>query len=143
MLLFQCSSQRHKAVKRRQSEPVIGWVTVTYRSVLMLIVGAVLVACVAAFFTFPQQSHVAMDRAQSLISKLVDRISGATQTVNNDERGEQQANFTALEGNVRVKKHSGNTWTAANFNLPLDKGDVVQTTCLRFTVAGIADAGSF
>ena len=114
-------------MKRRQSEPVIGWVTETYSSVLMLIVGAVLVACVATFFTFPQQSHVALDKAQSLISKLVDRISGATQTVDNDERGEQQANFTALEGNVRVKKHSGNTWTAANFNLPLDKGDVVQT----------------
>ena len=26
-----------------------------------------------------------------------------------------------------MKRHDGNTWVAANFNLPLEKGDVVQT----------------
>ena len=39
----------------------------------------------------------------------------------------QQAHFTALDGTVRVKKGNGNTWVAADYNIPLDKGDVVQT----------------
>ena len=41
--------------------------------------------------------------------------------------GPQQAHFTALDGTVRVKKAGRNTWVAAEFNLPLEKGDVVQT----------------
>jgi hypothetical protein len=39
----------------------------------------------------------------------------------------QQAHFTALDGTVRVKKANSNSWSAADYNLPLDQGDVVQT----------------
>jgi hypothetical protein len=39
----------------------------------------------------------------------------------------QQAHFTALDGTVRVKKGSSSSWLAADYNVPLDKGDVVQT----------------
>src|SRR6204780_1793690 len=39
----------------------------------------------------------------------------------------QQARFTALDGTVRVKKGNGNSWVTADYSIPLDKGDVVQT----------------
>ena len=39
----------------------------------------------------------------------------------------QQAHFTALDGTVRVKKGNSNTWVAADYHIPLEKGDVVQT----------------
>ena len=39
----------------------------------------------------------------------------------------QQAHFTALDGTVRVKKGNGNSWVKADYNIPLEKGDVVQT----------------
>ena len=39
----------------------------------------------------------------------------------------QQAHFTALDGTVRVKKGNGNSWVPADYNIPLEKGDVVQT----------------
>ena len=39
----------------------------------------------------------------------------------------QQAHFTALDGTVRVKKGNGNSWVTADYNIPLEKGDVVQT----------------
>src|SRR5271165_4006052 len=39
----------------------------------------------------------------------------------------QNAHFTALDGTVRVKKGSGDSWVAADYNVPLEKGDVVQT----------------
>ena len=40
---------------------------------------------------------------------------------------EKQARFTALDGTVRIKKSSSNTWVTADYNIPLEKGDVVQT----------------
>ena len=39
----------------------------------------------------------------------------------------QQARFTALDGTVRVKKGNSNSWVTADYNIPLEKGDVVQT----------------
>ena len=39
----------------------------------------------------------------------------------------QQAHFTALDGTVRVKKGNGNSLVPADYNIPLEKGDVVQT----------------
>jgi hypothetical protein len=39
----------------------------------------------------------------------------------------QQAHFTALDGTVRVKKANGNSWITADYSVPLEKGDVVQT----------------
>ena len=39
----------------------------------------------------------------------------------------QQAHFTALDGTVRVKKGNGNSWVTADYSIPLEKGDVVQT----------------
>ena len=39
----------------------------------------------------------------------------------------QQAHFTALDGTVRVKKANGNSWINADYNVPLEKGDVIQT----------------
>ena len=40
---------------------------------------------------------------------------------------EKQARFTAIEGGVKIKKSSSNTWINADYNIPLEKGDVVQT----------------
>ena len=39
----------------------------------------------------------------------------------------EQAHFTALDGTVKIKKSSSNSWTTADYNIPLEKGDVVQT----------------
>src|SRR5207302_6352273 len=47
-----------------------------------------------------------------------DKSSGGT---------EKQARFTALDGTVKVKKSSSNTWITADYNIPLEKGDVIQT----------------
>jgi len=55
------------------------------------------------------------------------RFSPSATSAGGSDKEEQQANFTALEGTVRVKKHNRNTWTDATFNIPLEKGDVVQT----------------
>ena len=40
---------------------------------------------------------------------------------------EKQARFTALDGTVKIKKSSSNSWVTAAYDIPLEKGDVVQT----------------
>src|ERR1700746_926900 len=40
---------------------------------------------------------------------------------------EKQARFTALDGTVKIKKSNSNSWTTAAYDIPLEKGDVVQT----------------
>lgn len=41
--------------------------------------------------------------------------------------GPQQAHFINIDGVVRVKKASSNTWVTADYSLALEKNDVVQT----------------
>jgi hypothetical protein len=41
--------------------------------------------------------------------------------------GQQQAHFTNIDGTVRVKKNNSSSWVNAVYDLPLAKGDVIQT----------------
>src|SRR5205085_5538051 len=113
--------------RRQQSASWIGWTTISYRSVMMAVAGVLFLAMVVYFIIFPVQAHTAMDALSTLANGTIEKLSSHSRDNNAATRGQQQANFTALEGSVRVKQHSGNTWVAANFNLPLEKDDVVQT----------------
>ncbi len=42
--------------------------------------------------------------------------------------GNQTANFTLIDGTVKVKKANSNTWINADYQTPLEKGDVIQTS---------------
>jgi hypothetical protein len=59
--------------------------------------------------------------------KLLERVAGMAPSASGGISAAQQAHFTALDGTVRVKKGTGNSWMAADYNVPLEKGDVVQT----------------
>lgn len=113
--------------RHRQSASLIGWTTITYRSVMMTFLSACMLVGIVAFFAFPQQSRTELEMLGGLIQKLIDRWSPNGNGGSTADHAEQQANFTALEGTVKVKKHDRNTWTEASFNVPLEKGDVVQT----------------
>jgi quercetin dioxygenase-like cupin family protein len=113
--------------RRRTSTSFIGWTTVRYRSVMMAIAGATCLLVVVYYIVFPAQAHTTLAALQGMAEAALEKISAHTGDSSATSRGEQQANFTALEGSVRVRKRDGNSWTAANFNLPLEKGDVVQT----------------
>jgi hypothetical protein len=105
----------------------VAWTTVTYRSLALLISAVVIVFLLAVRFTFPQFSENTMQKAGNVFGKLLERISGMAPSVGTGGATAQQAHFTALDGTVRVKKGDGNSWVAADYNIPLEKGDVVQT----------------
>ena len=108
----------------------IAWTTVTYRSVLLTIMAVVLMFFIAAYFTFPQFTQSAVSSAGKTITRLLESVAGAAGTPGKagDSGSQQQAHITALDGTVRVKKANSNSWVNADYNVPLEKGDVVQTS---------------
>jgi hypothetical protein len=100
----------------------IGWVTVTYRSVFMSVVGLILLAAIGAYFAFPQQTQTVVASAANRVARWLNR-GPVDQTV----PGQKKAQFTMIDGSVRVKKKNSPSWENARYDLPLEKGDVVQT----------------
>jgi hypothetical protein len=105
----------------------VAWTTVTYRSVALMILAGVGIVFIAMRFAFPQFTESSIKTASSVATRMMERVAGLTPAPGSGVANAQQAHFTALDGTVRVKKGSGNSWIAADFNVPLDKGDVVQT----------------
>jgi hypothetical protein len=100
---------------------------VTYRSVALLILAIVAVFFIAMRAAFPQFTQNSLNKADGVVGKVLERVAGMAPAASSGITTAQQAHFTALDGTVRVKKGNGNSWIAADYNLPLDKGDVVQT----------------
>jgi quercetin dioxygenase-like cupin family protein len=105
----------------------IAWKTVTYRSVALLILAGAAIFFVALRLTFPQFTENSIKAASNVADKALERVAGMAPKAGSGVITAQQAHFTALDGTVRVKKGNDNSWVAADYNIPLDKGDVVQT----------------
>ena len=105
----------------------VAWKTVTYRSVALLILAGAAVFFVAVRFTFPQFTESGIRATSNFASRALERVAGMAPAAGSGVLVAQQAHFTALDGTVRVKKGNGNSWVAADYNIPLEKGDVVQT----------------
>ncbi len=105
----------------------IAWKTVTYRSVALLIIAGFAVVLIAIRLTFPQFTESSIKAAGSVADKALERVAGMAPAAGHGASTAQQAHFTALDGTVRVKKGNGNSWVGADYNIPLEKGDVVQT----------------
>jgi hypothetical protein len=99
--------------------------TISYRSVFFGAVGILLLAAIVTYFLFPNSALVrwASDQSDRLISRLDSASRGKAIVA-----GPQQAHFTAVEGTVKVKKSNSNIWVNADYSLPLERGDVVQTS---------------
>ena len=113
---------------KRKPGVYIAWKTVTYRSVLLALLVVGLVFGVAMHFAFPQFTDSTVKAASTLTTGMLERIAGMAPPPDKGGSGtEKQARFTALDGTVKIKKSSSNTWITADYNIPLEKGDVVQT----------------
>ena len=105
----------------------IAWKTVTYRSVALLILAGAVVLFARMRLAFPQFTQNSIKAADNVADKAVGARGGMAPAAGSGISTAQQAHFTALDGTVRVKKGNGNSWVAADYNVPLEKGDVVQT----------------
>jgi hypothetical protein len=116
--------------QKRKSAFQISYVTITYRSVLMGMLGVLLLASVVMYFAFPDTANKLIVSGQIGLGKVLAKmgVSGGAGNGTATEPGPQQAHFTNIDGNVRVRKASTNAWVVADYSLALERGDVVQTS---------------
>jgi hypothetical protein len=116
--------------QKRKSAFQISYVTITYRSVLMGMLGVVLLAGVVMYFAFPDTANKLIVSGQIGLDKALTKmgVASASGSGTVTEPGPQQAHFTNIDGNVRVRKASTNAWVLADYSLALERGDVVQTS---------------
>ena len=125
--------------KKPKSESKIAWITVTYRSVAIAAFLVLLLVGFIVYLVLPESRNFATRAWQRTLSRI-DSSVGSTEKF---APGKQQAHFTAIDGRVRVKKSNSNTWVAADYSLPLEKGDVVQTTSEGMAKVVFADGTNY
>ncbi|HEY4053692.1 MAG TPA: hypothetical protein VGL74_08120 [Terriglobales bacterium] len=111
----------------RRSGIQIAWKTVTYRSVMLMVTAALAALVMGANFAFPEFTQNTMKAASNTFTNLMERLAGSGETGKTGSQISQQAHITALDGSVRVKKASSDSWVRADYSVPLEKGDVIQT----------------
>ena len=105
----------------------IAWKTVTYRSVILMILAGLAVLGIATRVAFPTFTTNTVKAADLVFANLLERIAAAPDAGKSSVLTSQQAHITALDGTVRIKKASSNSWVRADYSVPLEKGDVIQT----------------
>ncbi len=112
---------------QNKPEIYVAWKTVTYRSVVMALMAVAVIFVFLIHLAFPAFTDSTVKHVSHFASLFLERVAGLAPPIKGSTPISQQAHFTALDGTIRVRKGSGNTWIAANYNVPLEKGDVVQT----------------
>jgi hypothetical protein len=106
----------------------VAWKQVTYSSVLVMVLGAALIFALLAHFAFPKATDSTVRAAEKFTTNVLEKVAGLAPPIKASSAPVgKQAHFTALDGTVRVRKGNGNSWINADYNVPLEKGDVVQT----------------
>ena len=112
---------------------------------MMIVVGLLALVCAGMYFMFPEASRKGVDSAGSFLQGLLNKLGGSSQASNQPgvRTGQQQAHFTNIDGSVKVKKASSNSWVNADYSLPLEKGDVVQTSSEGVAKVVFADGTNY
>lgn len=111
----------------RRPEIQIAWKTVTYRSVMLMIAAALAAVAMGLHLAFPDFTDTKVKAVSNVFTSLLERVAGTGVDGNAANAVSQQAHITALDGTVRVKKASSDSWVRADYSVPLEKGDVIQT----------------
>src|SRR6266849_1956207 len=93
---------------------------------LMLLAGGLIFAAIM-HLAFPQFTDSGVKAVANFTSKMLEKVAGLAPPMKTSAAVSQQAHFTALDGTIRVRKANGNSWINADYSVPLEKGDVVQT----------------
>ena len=113
------SNKSAVASKEKISRVEVYWHTVKYRTVILYAVVITAIIFASTYLVFPEQS-----------GKLLNAISDA---VGHPEANgvanitARQARFVNLDGKVQVKKANSVQWVTADYQITLDKGDLIQT----------------
>jgi hypothetical protein len=133
-----------KSRSRTREGLQISWTTITYRSVLLAILFLAILVSFIAYLIAPQTVKNIVATANEYVSDQLAKLGiGESSGKKTGSIGPQQAHFTAIDGTVRVKRTNSNTWQNADYSLPLEKGDVVQTGAEGMAKVVFADGTNY
>jgi hypothetical protein len=118
----------------------VDWTTVSYRSVFLALLGILFAGSVASYFIFPDQTHPFVDKIAAIVKNWFPSKDGGTETPTGPST---QAHFTNIDGTVRVRKSGSPNWMKADYGLPLEQGDVVQTMSEGIAKVAFADGSTY
>lgn len=102
--------------KKRFGGLEVYWTTVTYRSLLFVVLALLLAGISITILLRPGILEQVMAK---LTSKGNDDASAVEEAA--------QARFINLDGTVRVKGRDSSQWVNADYRIPLEEGDIIQT----------------
>lgn len=110
----------------------------------MGMLAVVLLALAVTYFAFPDFSNRWITTGEISMGKLLAKMGlGGGSDTPAVEPGPQQAHFTNIDGIVRVKKASSNTWVTADYSLALERNDIVQTGSEGMAKVVFADGANY
>src|SRR5271163_4128575 len=104
--------------KPKISRVEVYWHTVTYKTVALYAIVIAAIIGSATYLVFPETTA-------SLVRHISESITPKDSGVATISA--RQARFVNLDGKVQVKKVNSVTWESADYQLTLDKGDLIQT----------------
>ncbi|HXO44348.1 MAG TPA: hypothetical protein VN846_02660 [Candidatus Cybelea sp.] len=122
------------AAKPKITRVEVYWHTVKYRTVVLYAVVVVAIVLAIVYLAFPDFSN-----------GVLRRISAASGAPDNGvaNPSSRQARFVNLDGKVQVKKVNSVQWVNADYQVTLDKGDLIQTTSEGVARIAFADGTTY
>ncbi len=122
------------AGKPKVTRVEVYWHTVKYRTVVLYAVVITAIILAIVYLAFPDFSN-----------GILRRITTATESpdVGVPSPSSRQARFVNLDGKVQVKKVNSVQWVNADYQVTLDKGDLIQTTSEGVARIAFADGTTY
>jgi hypothetical protein len=105
--------------KPKVSRVEVYWHTVRYRTVALYGLVITTIVLTSTYLIFP-------DTSGSVLRRISDAL-GSHDAAGAKISGTRQTRFVNLDGKVQVKKASSVQWVNADYQITLDKGDLIQT----------------
>jgi hypothetical protein len=121
--------------KQKVTRVEVYWHTVKYRTVILYAFVMLAIVLGSLYMIFP-------DVPASVIKRISDAVGPHDNGVAANISA-RQARFVNLDGKVQVKKVNSVQWTDADYQLTLDKGDLIQTASEGVARIAFADGTTY
>jgi FecR protein len=105
--------------KPKISRVEVYWHTVKYRTVILYAVVITAIVFASTYLVFPSESSKLLNAVSDALAHPDPGVAATLSA--------RQARFVNLDGRVQVKKADSVQWVNADYQITLDKGDLIQT----------------
>jgi len=96
----------------------VQWSAITYRTVVLYVLLAVVIVCAGVYVARPDWLSRTLDRVSHSLGAAPSNAAALAQN---------QARFVNLDGKVEIKRANSVTWENADYRTTLDRGDLIRT----------------